>query len=149
HMTPHFAYPLLVLLSILILPALVLMPATSTRTMVMVDLPLCIATTGSLAAFYMLAEVAQGRRRRGALARLPLLIAIGTGLAPHLSLAVWEGMRSMAGEFVRTPKQGNNKDRYKAALQIPLVEALLSLWSAAAVVASFYTGHFFATPFAV
>jgi cellulose synthase/poly-beta-1,6-N-acetylglucosamine synthase-like glycosyltransferase len=149
HMTPHFAYPLLVLLSILILPALVLMPATSVRTMVLVDLPLCMATTGSLAAFYMLAESSQGRPRRGALARLPMLIAIGTGLAPHLSVAVWEGMRSMAGEFVRTPKQGNNKNRYKAAFQLPVVEAMLALWSAAAVCASFYTGHFFATPFAV
>ena len=51
HMTPHFAYPLLVLLSILILPALVLMPATSMRTMVLVDLPLCMATTGALLGF--------------------------------------------------------------------------------------------------
>ena len=149
HMTPHFAYPLLVLLSILILPALVLMPATSTTTMIIVDLPLCMATTGSLAAFYMLAESAQGRKRRGALARLPMLIAIGTGLAPHLSVAVWEGFRSMAGEFVRTPKQGNNKNRYKAAIQLPYVETLLALWSAAAVVASVQTGHYFATPFAV
>jgi len=149
HMTPHFAYPLLVLLSILILPALVLMPATSMRTMVLVDLPLCMATTGSLAAFYMMAESAQGRKRRGALARLPLLIAIGTGLAPHLTVAVWEGLNSMAGEFVRTPKQGNNRNRYKAAFQLPYIEAMLALWSAAAVVASFYTGHYFATPFAV
>jgi hypothetical protein len=114
-----------------------------------VDLPLCMATTGSLLAFYMLAESAQGRKRRGALAKLPMLIAIGTGLAPHLSVAVWEGLRSMAGEFVRTPKQGNNKNRYKAAFQLPYIEALLALWSGAAVVASFYTGHYFATPFAV
>ena len=148
-MTPHFAYPLLVLLSVLILPALVLMPATSVKTMALVDLPLCMATTGSLAAFYMLAESAQGRRRTGALKRLPMLIAIGTGLAPHLSIAVWEGLRSMAGEFVRTPKQGNNKNRYKAAIQLPYAEALLSLWSAASVAASISTGHYFATPFAV
>ncbi|MBK8258558.1 MAG: glycosyltransferase [Polyangiaceae bacterium] len=149
HMTPHFAYPLLVLLSILILPALVLMPATSVRTMVLVDLPLCMATTGSLAAFYMLAESAQGRSRTGALAKLPLLIAVGTGLAPHLTGAVWEGLRFMAGEFVRTPKQGNNKNRYKAALQVPAAEAFLALWSAASVAASVWTGHYFATPFAV
>ncbi|MEZ4296812.1 MAG: glycosyltransferase [Polyangiaceae bacterium] len=149
HMTPHFAYPLLVLLSVLILPALVLMPATSVRTMVAVDLPLCMATTGSLAAFYMLAESAQGRKRRGALMKLPMLIAIGTGLAPHLSMAVWDGLRSMAGEFVRTPKQGNNKNRYKAAFQLPFAEAVLALWSAASVAASISTGHYFATPFAV
>jgi hypothetical protein len=107
-----------------------------------------MATTGSLAAFYMLAESAQGRKRTGALLKLPMLIAIGTGLAPHLSSAVFEGLRSMAGEFVRTPKQGNNKNRYKASFQLPYVEAILALWSAAGVVASCYTGHYFAAPFA-
>ena len=148
HLTPHFAYPLLVLLSVLLLPALVLMPATDTKTMILVDLPLCVATTGSLAAFYMLAESAQGRSRRGALARLPMLIALGTGLAPHLSKAVVEGLSHMAGEFVRTPKQGVKKGRYRARADLPLVETFLALLSFAAVVASVRTGHWFATPFA-
>jgi cellulose synthase/poly-beta-1,6-N-acetylglucosamine synthase-like glycosyltransferase len=149
HMTPHFAYPLLVLLSVLLLPALVLMPATDTMTMIIVDLPLCAATTGSLAAFYMLAESAQGRPRRGALLRLPMLIALGTGLAPHLSKAVLEGMQHMAGEFVRTPKHGVKKGRYRARADLPVVETGLALLSFAAVIASVETGHYFATPFAV
>lgn len=148
HLTPHFAYPLLVLLSILLLPALILFPAADTLTMVAIDLPLCTATMGSLAAFYMLAETAQGRSRWGALARLPMLIALGTGLAPHLSKAVFEGLRSMCGEFVRTPKQGDNKGRYKVRTDLPLTEALLAVLSCCAVVASIQTGHYFATPFA-
>ncbi|MFO0760795.1 MAG: cellulose synthase family protein [Byssovorax sp.] len=149
HLTPHFAYPLLLLLSVLLLPALVLMPATNTMTMLIIDLPLCTATTGSLAAFYMLAESAQGRPRAGALARLPMLIALGTGLAPHLSKAVLEGLRHMAGEFVRTPKHGLKKGRYQAAADLPIFETCLSLLSFASVVASARTGHYFATPFAV
>jgi len=149
HMTPHFAYPLLVTLSVLLLPALVLMPATDTLTMIIVDLPLCVATTGSLAAFYMLAEAAQGRKRTNALARLPMLIALGTGLAPHLSKAVFEGLRHMAGEFVRTPKQGDNKGRYRARADLPLLETGLCMISFLATVASIQTGHYFATPFAM
>ncbi len=149
HMTPHFAYPLLVLLSVMLLPALVLMPATSAANMLLVDLPLCTATTGSLAAFYMLAESAQGRPRAGALARLPMVIALGTGLAPHLTRAVLEGWRQMAGEFVRTPKQGDNKGRYRAAAELPLFETALSALSFVSVVASIQTGHYFATPFAL
>jgi cellulose synthase/poly-beta-1,6-N-acetylglucosamine synthase-like glycosyltransferase len=149
HLTPHFAYPLLLLLSFLLLPALVLMPATNTTTMIMVDLPLCVATTGSLAAFYMLAEVAQGRGRWGALRRLPMLIALGTGLAPHLTKAVFEGLGQMAGEFVRTPKQGLRKGRYTARADLPMIETVLALISFAAVVASIRTGHYFATPFAM
>jgi cellulose synthase/poly-beta-1,6-N-acetylglucosamine synthase-like glycosyltransferase len=148
HMTPHFAYPLLVLLSLLLLPALVLFPAADTKTMLIIDLPLCTATTGSLAAFYMLAESAQGRSRLGALARLPMIIALGTGLAPHLTKAVFEGMRSMAGEFVRTPKKGLAEGRYRARTDLPFIETILALVSFAAVVASVRTGHYFATPFA-
>jgi hypothetical protein len=148
HLTPHFAYPLLVLLSVLLLPALVLMPATNALTMFLIDLPLCIGTTGSLAAFYMVAESAQGRSRLGALKRLPALIALGTGLAPHLSMAVFEGFRQSAGEFVRTPKNGVNRGRYRARADLPLVETLLALLSFGSMVASIQTGHWFATPFA-
>jgi len=152
HLTPHFAYPLMVFLSILLLPALILMPATNPRTMLLIDLPLCIGTTGSLAAFYAMAEAAQGRNRRDALRQLPALLALGAGLAPHLSKAVIEGLRSMAGEFVRTPKKGEGlgaQQRYRARADLPLVEVALCLFSLASTVASLETGHWFATPFAM
>jgi cellulose synthase/poly-beta-1,6-N-acetylglucosamine synthase-like glycosyltransferase len=149
HMTPHFAYPLMVFLSVLLLPALVLMPATNARAMLAIDLPLVIGTTGSLAAFYSMAEAAQGRSRLGALKQLPALLALGAGLAPHLSKAVWEGLRSMAGEFVRTPKKGTLQGRYRAAADLPMIEIGLGLISGASTVASLETGHWFATPFAL
>lgn len=149
HLTPHFAYPLMVVLSVLLLPALILMPATDTRTMLLVDLPLCIGTTGSLGLFYALAETAQGRKASGALSRLPALIALGAGLAPHLTKAVLEGLESMAGEFVRTPKKGTLEGRYRARASLPTVEVVLTLISFFSVVASIQTGHWFATPFAM
>lgn len=149
HLTPHFAYPLLLLLSVMLLPALVLMPATNTMTMLIVDLPLCTATTGSLLAFYMTAENAQGRPRMGALLRLPMIIALGTGLAPHLTKAVIEGCRQMAGEFVRTPKDGVNKGRYRARADLPLFETALALLSFVSAIASIETRHYFATPFTI
>jgi cellulose synthase/poly-beta-1,6-N-acetylglucosamine synthase-like glycosyltransferase len=150
HMTPHFAYPLMVLLSVLLLPALIMMPATNTGTMLLVDLPLCVGTTGSLLAFYAMAESAQGRRRIDAIKTLPALLALGAGLAPHLSKAVFEGLRSMSGEFVRTPKHGEmHSNRYRARADIPTVEVALCLVSFASVIASLQTGHWFATPFAM
>jgi cellulose synthase/poly-beta-1,6-N-acetylglucosamine synthase-like glycosyltransferase len=149
HMTPHFAYPLMVFLSVLLLPALVLMPATDPRTMLMIDLPLVIGTSGSLLAFYAMAEAAQGRSRFGALRQLPALLALGAGLAPHLSKAVWEGLHSMAGEFVRTPKKGTTEGRYRAAADLPMTEIFLCLISGASTVASVETGHWFASPFAL
>ena len=149
HMTPHFAYPLMVFLSVLLLPALILMPATNPRTMLMIDLPLVVGTTGSLAAFYSMAETAQGRSSLDALRRLPALLALGAGLAPHLSKAVWEGLHSMSGEFIRTPKKGTLQGRYRAAADLPLVEIALCLISGASVIASLETGHWFASPFAM
>src|ERR1700722_9250450 len=149
HMTPHFAYPLMVLLSVLLLPALVLMPATDTKAMLMIDLPLVVGTTGSLAAFYVMAELAQGRRRIDALKQLPVLLALGAGLAPPLTKAVWEGLRSMAGEFVRTPKKGTTQGRYSAAADLPMIEIALCLVSASSTLAAIETGHWFAAPFAM
>jgi cellulose synthase/poly-beta-1,6-N-acetylglucosamine synthase-like glycosyltransferase len=149
HLTPHFAYPLMVLLSVLLLPALVLMPATDPKTMLMIDLPLVIGTTGSLLGFYAMAEAGQGRSTFGALRRLPALLALGAGLAPHLTKAVWEGLRSMSGEFVRTPKKGMLQGRYRAAADLPMTESALCLISGASTTASIESGHWFATPFAL
>ena len=152
HMTPHFAYPLMVLLSVLLLPALLLMPATSIRMMFLIDLPLCVGTTGSLAAFYAMAMTAQGRTRVDALRSLPALLAVGAGLAPHLTKAVFEGLRSMSGEFVRTPKAGDivkAGQRYHARADVPMTEILLCAYSFVSVVASLRTGHWFAMPFAM
>jgi cellulose synthase/poly-beta-1,6-N-acetylglucosamine synthase-like glycosyltransferase len=149
HLLPHFAYPLMLLLSILLLPALILMPATDTVTMLFIDLPLCLGATGSLATFYAVAERAQGRSAWCALRRLPALIALGAGLAPFLTRAVIDGLSNMAGEFVRTPKRGSSGNRYRQVIDLPFVELSLMLLSAVSVLVSMQTGHWFATPFAL
>ena len=148
HMLPHIAYPATVLLTLMLLPALVFMPATSYRALVLVDLPLCMGATGSLAAFYGMAERARGRSMWGAIVRLPALIALGAGLAPHLTSAVFDGMRSMAGEFVRTPKRGEARGRYRQAAKLPLAELALAAVSLTSVVAAAETDHWLALPFA-
>jgi hypothetical protein len=147
HMLPHLAYPATVLLTLMLLPALVFMPATSYRALLLVDLPLCMGATGSLAAFYGMAERARGRSMWNAVAKLPALIALGAGLAPHLTAAVLDGMSNMAGEFVRTPKRGEARGRYRQVSKLPLAELALGLVSVASIVAAFETGHWFALPF--
>lgn len=148
HMLPHAAYPATVLLTLLLLPALVLLPATDLRTLLIVDVPLCIGATGSLAMFYGMAEKARGRSAWNAIVRLPALIALGTGLAPHLTSAVFEGLTKMAGEFVRTPKRGEARGRYRQVSKLPFVEAALACVSATSTIVAFQTGHYLAMPFA-
>jgi glycosyltransferase involved in cell wall biosynthesis len=149
HLLPHFAYPLMLLLSVLLLPALMLMPATDVETMLVIDLPLCLGATGSLAGFYVTAERAQGRSGWAAVVRLPALIALGAGLAPNQTRAVFAGMRAMAGEFVRTPKRGEKAGRYGQVSELPLLELALATLSLASVVVALQTAHWFAAPFAM
>ena len=100
--------------------ALVLLPARTTGwRCLIVDVPLCFGATGSLAAFYAMAERRRGGRSARRMMRLPALIALGTGLGPHLSRAVFEGLTQDAGEFVRTPKRGLRASRYRQ-LRAPL-----------------------------
>ncbi len=148
HLTPHFAYPLMIVLSLLLLPVLVSVEVPNIQTALLFDLPLCMAPISSLAAFYMLADTAQGRSRWSALKLLPVLVALGAGLAPHLTKAVYDGLRNRAGEFVRTPKRGSNRWRYHATLDLPWPELLGFALSLTSAVVAVYRGHYFAAPFA-
>jgi hypothetical protein len=126
-----------------------MLPASRSIVILAIDIPLFFGTTGSLAAFYATAERAQGRRIRDALLVVPALIAVGVGLTPLVSRAIVRGFRTMAGEFVRTPKKGAASTvRYRTSLSIPLAESILCLVSLASTIASIRTGHFIATPFA-
>ncbi|HEX2733295.1 MAG TPA: glycosyltransferase [Polyangiaceae bacterium] len=147
HLTPHAAYPLMLLLTVLVLPALLVVPAADIKTMALIDLPLCLGATGSLGAFLALAERGQGRPAGGAIMRLPLVIALGAGLSPLVTRAVIGGLREMAGEFVRTPKRGSNGSRYHGRARLPWTELVLCAISVCSVIASIQTGHWFATPF--
>lgn len=151
HLTPHFAYPLMLLLCLLLPFALVAMPAAEDWVaLLIVDVPLCFGATGSLAAFYAMANRAQGRPVGEALMRLPALMALGIGLSPYLSRAVLEGLTQDAGEFVRTPKRGLRASRYlQRRAPLPLMELILAVVSVASVVISLETDHYLATPFAL
>ena len=150
HLTPHFAYPLTLLLSVILLPLVLLLPASGSLLVLLIDIPLFFGTTGSLACFYAMAERAQGRRARDAFFVVPALIAVGVGLTPLITRALVRGMRSMAGEFVRTPKRGDSSGvRYKAKMEgVPFAESALCAVSFASTIASLETGHYVATPFA-
>ncbi|HEY7957814.1 MAG TPA: cellulose synthase family protein, partial [Polyangia bacterium] len=96
HLTNNLAYPLLLLLSILLLPNLALRSHHGWREVLMIDLPLFFGTTLSVASFYMASqrEIAllrdpdhAPRISWSALKRLPLTMAIGIGLCVNQSRA--------------------------------------------------------------
>jgi cellulose synthase/poly-beta-1,6-N-acetylglucosamine synthase-like glycosyltransferase len=153
HLTPHVAYPLTMLLSVLLLPTMVVTRGFDFWTLVLIDLPLFLGTTGSLAAFYAISQSHQGRRPWDGLKDVPALLVVGVGLTPLLTRALFEGQRRMAGEFVRTPKKGfapAGQARYRASgVPVPWLEAILGAISSASVVAALAFRHYFALPFAL
>ena len=105
HLTNNFAYPLLLLLSILLLPNLALRTHHGWREVLIIDLPLFFGTTLSIASFYLTSQReiallrepdAQPRFQWRALERLPLMMSLGIGLCINQTRAVLEALARQA-----------------------------------------------------
>ncbi len=138
HLTSNFGYLLLVLMCVLTLPH-ALGPKQSALYSLLVDLPIFLATTVSIAAFYIVAQRhlnPSGWKRD--LLLLPMLLALATGMSINNSLGVLEALFRQTGEFTRTPKSGNAstvsskpKARYNPVRSlIPAIELLFALYFA-------------------
>ena len=101
HLTNNLAYPLLLVLSILLLPNLALRTHHGWREVLLIDFPLFFGTTLSVASFYMASqrEIAllrdpntKPRIPWRVLARLPLVMSIGIGLCVNQTRAVLEAL---------------------------------------------------------
>ncbi len=106
HLSSNLAYPLMVLLTLL-LPATALLPIEGIKHIVM-PLDAVILTTAwlSVLSFYMVSQKLAGQSlRRAAVLQIPVM-ALGIGMALHNSRAVLRGLVQRGGEFVRTPKSG-------------------------------------------
>ncbi|HMQ14749.1 MAG TPA: glycosyltransferase, partial [Phycisphaerae bacterium] len=109
HLTSCGVYVLMVLLSVLIGPALIaklLVAEHYTTWQYATDLVLFVVGTGSALSFYVVSQRALRRSWLEILPSLPVLLAIGAGIAFNNAVAAVEGLFCKAGEFVRTPKFG-------------------------------------------
>jgi cellulose synthase/poly-beta-1,6-N-acetylglucosamine synthase-like glycosyltransferase len=157
HLTNNFAYPLLLLLSMLLLPNLLVRTRHGWREVLMIDLPLFFGTTLSIASFYITSQREINRDGwKKTLRRLPLVMSLGIGLCINQTRAVIEALFvRQSGEFVRTPKHGVmqrfeawTKKKYRASKTIiPLVEVLFALYFAIALVFAAFGGHWVSMPF--
>ena len=157
HLTNNFAYPLLLLLSILLLPNLLVRTHHGWREVLLIDLPLFFGTTLSIASFYLTSQrEIDAKTWTRAFRRLPLVMSLGIGLCINQTRAVLEAVfGSTSGEFVRTPKHGVvqhfeawTAKRYRASKTlIPLVEVLFAVYFLAAIVLAALGGHWASMPF--
>ncbi len=135
HLTDNIAYFLLLLLSLLTLPTIVARADHASSVLVFLDLLVLVLGVGSLFVFYGSATGGDLRRIR----HLPILMALGIGLALNNTMAVMGGLFGIESGFVRTPKTGGGKatDYRPRRDFLFFLELLLFAWCATAFFAAF------------
>ncbi|HEV2199876.1 MAG TPA: cellulose synthase family protein [Bryobacteraceae bacterium] len=105
HLTPNISYPLMIVVSALMLPVMIVRFYMGWFQMVVIDLPLIMASFWSISAFYMVAhrELFPNNWKRAFLF-LPPLMAAGVALTIINSKAVLEALFGYQTAFARTPK---------------------------------------------
>lgn len=156
HLTQKSISVALLLLSLLLIPALYFRLETGMLKVLLLDLPIFAAGTGSMSLFYGLAY-----RRGGAYTTwrsrlvLPLLSSIGIGLAVNNSIAVLSAFSRRHSAFVRTPKTGETRvarqslpKEYRVSFDhTGQFEGLLSLYSMTALICALGLGLYASLPF--
>ncbi len=105
HLTPNISYPLMVVVTALMLPVMIVRFYMQIWQMMLLDFPLIIASFVSLWAFYLVAQrEIWPKTWKRAIFFLPMLMAVGVGLTLINTRAVLEALFGVESGFVRTPK---------------------------------------------
>jgi cellulose synthase/poly-beta-1,6-N-acetylglucosamine synthase-like glycosyltransferase len=159
HLTANISYPLMVFLSIILLPAMIVRFYQGWFQVLAIDLPLFLASTCSISSFYLAAERAfYPKTWKRTFLFLPFVMAVGIGLSVRNALAVIQAIFGVKSEFVRTPKYrvetGAKQQRAwvkksyrKRAGWMPFAEVGLGFYFAAAVVYAMQNENYATVPF--
>ena len=105
HLTPNISYPLMMVVSALMLPVMIVRFYMGPFQMVFLDLPLIIASFWSISAFYVVAyRELYPKHWKRSICLLPMLMAVGVALTIINTRAVLEALLGIRSAFVRTPK---------------------------------------------
>jgi cellulose synthase/poly-beta-1,6-N-acetylglucosamine synthase-like glycosyltransferase len=103
-LTGNISYPLMIVASFLQFPLLLVRYNQPLYHLMIVDLPLLFFSTISVVLFYGTAVWYLDAKRSPRLLHLPLVMALGIGLAFSNARAVLEALFGVKSDFVRTPK---------------------------------------------
>jgi len=117
HLTPNISYPLMIAVSALMLPVMIVRFYMGWFEMILIDLPLIVASFWSISAFYVVAHrVLFPKNWKRAFLFLPALMAAGVALTIVNSRAVIEALIGYQTGFARTPKYALG-DEHKVRLR--------------------------------
>ncbi|MGA9995443.1 MAG: hypothetical protein WBP93_08520, partial [Pyrinomonadaceae bacterium] len=103
-LTGNISYPLMILVSLLQFPLLLVRYQQGFYHLMLFDVPLLFFSTISVLLFYGTGVWYLDQHRAKRLLHLPMVMAIGIGLAFSNARAVLEALMGIKTEFVRTPK---------------------------------------------
>src|SRR5579872_1749840 len=159
HLTANISYPFMVVLSTLLLPAMIIRFYQGWFQMLLIDLPLFMASTFSISSFYLVSQKELFPRSwPKTFLYLPFLMALGIGLTVTNTRAVLEALFGVRSSFKRTPKyrvqakgeKSGAARKYRKRLGfVPWIELLIGSYFAAAVYYAMSNENYITVPFLV
>lgn len=158
HLTSNLSYPLMIVLSVLLLPAMIIRFYQGWFQMLYIDLPLFIASTFSISSFYLVSQRELFPKSwPRAILYLPFLMALGIGLTVTNTRAVLEALIGKQSAFARTPKYRveSRKDKVRANKYrrglgwIPWLELLIGCYFALTVYYAVVNENYITVPFLI
>ena len=158
HLTANLSYPLMVIMSAALIPAMICRFYQGWFQMLLIDVPLFTASTFSIAVFYVMSERELFPKTwKRTFLYLPFLMALGIGLTVTNTKAVMEALFGIKSAFVRTPKyrvakkgEKSQAAKYRKRLVLaPWIELLLGCYFFAAILYTFSNQNYFTAPFLI
>jgi cellulose synthase/poly-beta-1,6-N-acetylglucosamine synthase-like glycosyltransferase len=158
HLTANLSYPLMIVLSVLLLPAMVIRFYQGWFQMLYIDLPLFLASTFSISSFYLVSQKElYPKTWLRTFLFLPFLMALGIGLTVTNSRAVLEALFGVQSSFKRTPKYRVQQKGEKSAAAakkyrrrlgwVPWIELAIGSYFAATVWYAMINENYVTIPF--
>jgi cellulose synthase/poly-beta-1,6-N-acetylglucosamine synthase-like glycosyltransferase len=156
HLTPNISYPLMIVMSALLLPVMIVRFYMGVWQMVFLDLPLIVASFVSISLFYVVAQrELYPKHWKRSIFMLPMLMAIGVALTIINTRAVLEALFGIQTSFVRTPKFAIGDRPMKLAAKkyrarsgwLPYIELAAGTYFLGTVVFAVQVNNFLTIPF--
>jgi cellulose synthase/poly-beta-1,6-N-acetylglucosamine synthase-like glycosyltransferase len=158
HLTANMSYPLMVIMTAFLMPAMIVRFYQGWFQMLLFDVPLFTASTASIAVFYLMSQrELYPKTWMKTFLYLPFLMALGIGLTVTNTKAVLEALFGIKSAFVRTPKyrvakkgERSQASKYRKRLVLaPWIELIIGTYFFLAILYTFSNHNYFTAPFLI
>ena len=158
HLTANLSYPLMIVMTALLIPAMICRFYQGWFQMLLIDFPLFTASSASIAVFYLASQrELYPKTWMKTVFYLPFLMALGIGLTVTNSKAVMEALLGIKSAFVRTPKyrvaqkgEKSQAAKYRKRLKLaPWIELIIGCYFLLAIIYTFSNQNYFTAPFLI